>query len=254
MQILSANRDLTKSSRVTDLRVWLLPDNYVAPVIAGMVVGSGLILGLGMLYVSDRDHRSNIISPYGNQQIAIRIAMSNDTILELFEGKDVEPRGVRQLAGGTSDFLMILMQKDQSERHLAVFVDTTSRRVTSVRPSIGWLSDNPSILRVVDVGNYRVEFSFREPMNKTEFSALSSKYNITITYLEYIATKGIAGGASSQLFSDIYQLENNLKARHHAEITGINKIIANGESMNLLKFIEVNRDNISELEFLQVLG
>lgn len=194
----------------------------------------------------------------GEQAAAIRVALANDTVQELFEDKDMEI-GVVRVSGVYSSqcqdhcAILILYQKESSEKHLAVMIDKLQERVVSIRPSKDWISADPDSLRVVEGGEYRVDFSFNEPLTKAEFGEIASRYGIKIEYFEYRATKNITGGVSTEVFADIDALEKDLRARHDAEIIGVHNLLARGQSEDLLRFIEEKRDKISELNVVEVI-
>jgi hypothetical protein len=204
---------------------------------------------------------NDTISEYAfseEQKKAIRIAVENNTVQELFQDKDMEIGVVRVsgvYSGQCQDHcaILILYQKENSEKHLAVMIDKLQEHVVSIRPSKDWISADPDSLRVVEGGEYRVDFSFNEPLTKSEFGEITSRYGINIEYFEYRATKNITGGASTEVFADIDELENDLRARHDAEIIGVHNLLARGQSEDLLRFIEEKRNKISELKVVDVM-
>ena len=192
------------------------------------------------------------------QKKAIRVAVENNTVQELFQNKEMEI-GVVRVSGVYSGqcedrcAIMIIYQKGSSEKHLAVMIDKLQERVVSIRPSKDWISADPDSLRVVEAGEYRVDFSFNDPLTKAEFGEITSHYGIKIEYFEYRATKNITGGVSTEVFANIDALENDLRARHDAEIIGVHNLLARGQSEDLLRFIEAKRDEISEFSVVEVI-
>ena len=73
--------------------------SLTAAVIAGLAVGIGLFIVFGVISSSSNGGLppSALSSSYNeNQKIAIRIAISNETVQQLFNGKEMETGVVRQ--------------------------------------------------------------------------------------------------------------------------------------------------------------
>ena len=229
-----------------------------APVITGLTAGVGLIIVFGILqsYNEQILPPSSLSSTYStNQKAAIRIALANDTVQELFHDKVMEIGVARATGGPDSVWLIIIQEKEDSEKHVLVRIDQSSGRVTSITPSIGWLSAYPDSLLLAPDRAYEAEILFGEPLNKTKFNSITSSHNgIRLEYYEYLATNNITGGVSTELFPDITDLENDLKTRHNADLIGVSKIMVRANSDDLRVFSETNRDNISEMKFIAVLG
>lgn len=96
----------------------------------------------------------------------------------------------------------------------------------------------------------QAEVSFTAPIPETEYNEITSRYNLKVEYLEYVATKNITGGASIAVYPNFNfnQLKDDLKSRHDAEIIGIRLILAQGKADDFLRLIEDKSNNIATVD------
>ena len=194
-----------------------------------------------------------------DEKKVIRIALADASVQELFQGREVQVGNVRT-AGvyfNTCEetcAILVLHQKGDRDKAVVITLDVSNERVVSIRPNLEWISEEPErALATVKNGQYLIEVSFKDPIDKNTFNNIESNYNITIEYFGYVATKNITGGASIAVFADWEQLEDDLMSRHGATLIGITEIGARGTSEDWLRLLELMRGDISQINAVQVL-
>jgi len=122
-----------------------MDDGTTPPVAAGLAAGIGLIAVFIIILWNNQTLPPGALSaPYTqSQKTAIRIALANDTVQELFQGKEMETGVVRPTGGIDNIWLVIIQEKGYPEKHLLVGVDQLTGSVLRITPSTGWLSAYP---------------------------------------------------------------------------------------------------------------
>ena len=198
-----------------------------------------------------------LIHNYTDQQKkVIRMVLADERVATLFGEDQVEPTGVRDFGvsfNGCEGKCAIahFHVKDNLELGAAMHVDITNERVLSVRPSLKLISAQPErALSIVSEGEYLINVSFSEPMNKHNFARIEREHGLKINNVEYAATLNVTGTSE---YSSLAKLEHDLAFRHGAELVGITKFAARAETNDWLDFYRQLRNSISDFDAVQVI-
>lgn len=125
-------------------------DSTAAPAIAGLAVGIGFVVVFSVLSAQSSWLPIDVLfppEPSKNAEKAIRIALRNDTLAQMFDGKDMVVAGVRDYGVGSTKHdcpinlcavIIFAERPDLNTRPVAVLVNIQSEKVVDITPSKSW--------------------------------------------------------------------------------------------------------------------